>query len=194
MVAASWFLVGSVDLSILIQGAIMRARSYSLRCERLKSLVNQLPSNSGINVDLLLANAARATNNESLLLDSLFSIVDASRYAGEIFRGAHVVITDGGSYYNYWRHLGAQERPSSHDSDVPQYEVAGPCCHAVLFGCLGGHTWFQMENHSYYDSKISHGIDYVHYKASSRNQGPYGSSIYTDEHALWISSMPADDD
>jgi hypothetical protein len=180
---------------MLIPGAIMRVRSYSLRCERLKNLVKQLPSNCGIDLRLLLANAETATDDESLLLDSLFCILDASRYASEIFRGAHVIITDGGWYYNYWRHLGsAQERPSSHESDEPQYEVAGPCCHAVLFGRRARNTWFQMENNSYKGSMISHGIDYVHYKTSSRNQGPYGSSTYTDKHALWISSLADDDD
>jgi hypothetical protein len=173
----------------------MRVRPHSLRKERLENLVKQLPSNCGIDQRWLFANVLRATDDESLLLDSLFCIVDAYRYRCEIFRGAHVVITDGGWYYNYWRHLpSATERPSSHESDVPQYEVAGPCCHAVLFGRIACRTWFQMEASSYEESMVSHGVDYVHYKASSRNQGPYGSSSYTDTHALWISGMTDDDD
>ncbi|OAI39396.1 hypothetical protein AYO40_05810 [Planctomycetaceae bacterium SCGC AG-212-D15] len=158
-------------------------------------MVRRLPSNSGIDVGCLLANAARATNEESLLLDSLFCIIGAEQYASEFFKGAHVVIeADGGRYYNCWRHLAKEPRPSSHDSDDLQYEVAGPCCHAVLFGILFGKTWFQMENHSYGENKILHGKDWVEYKITTRNQGPYGSSIYTDDHWLSIQGLADDDD
>jgi hypothetical protein len=50
-----------------------------------------------------------------------------------------------------------------------------------------------MENNSYDSSMINHGIDYLHYRSSSRNQGPYGSSAYTDKHALWIKPLTDDD-
>ncbi len=172
----------------------MAIRPYSLRIERLRNLVNALTSDPAVNSKSLIANVERATVDESLLLDGLFTIVDAYRFRSEIFRGAHVRIEDGGWFYNDWRRLGsAISRASSHDSDVQQYEVAGPCCHAFLFGRRGGKTWFQMENNAYKGSKLAHGIDYVKYKLSDENQGPYGSSIHTDKHELMISAM-ADDD
>jgi len=172
----------------------MAIRPYCLRIERLRNMAKALKSDPAVNVKSLIANVEKATVDESLLLDSLFTIVDAHRYCGEIFRGAHVRIGDDGWYYNDWRRLGsAKPRPSSHDSDVQQYEVAGPCCHAFLFGRRGGKTWFQMENNAYKGSKLGHGVDYIKYKISDKNQGPYGSSIHTDKHELMISAM-ADDD
>src|SRR5215831_2776028 len=103
----------------------MSTRSYSERIERIKNLVKRL---SGLDVGLLLKNVEKATNAESLFLDSLFSMADANRYAGEIFRGAHVKLIDSGWYYDRWKGFGAEKRRSSHDSDVQQYEIAGPCC------------------------------------------------------------------
>lgn len=166
------------------------------RTAKLKGLFQGLPADVGIDKHSLLSNLGRATWDETNLLDDLFSIIDASRAKNlsEIFRGAHVVIYDSRDNYLQWRNLGsASQRPSSHYSYDEQYEVAGPLCHTVLFGTIGGHTWFQMENHSYDASMIKHGIDYVRYKESGRNQGPYGSSAYTDKHPLWIQPTTEND-
>jgi len=161
------------------------------RTEKLKGLFHGLPADVGINKQSLLSNLERATWDETHVLDDLFSIIDAAapKTLSEIFRGAHVVIYDARENYLQWHNLkSASERPSSHYSYDEQYEVAGPLCHTILFGTIGGHTWLQMENHSYDASMIKHGIDYVKYKKSGRNQGPYGSSAYTDKNPLWIKS------
>jgi hypothetical protein len=174
----------------------MSSRPHGVRVQRIKDLVASLPRNSGINRDAIIANVGVSTHDESYVLDDIFSIFDAFKpeNVSEIFRGAHVVVSDGGVLYRRWRFLNsAEDRKSSHESNDQQYEVAGPCCHAILVGTWGPHTWFQMENHAWGGDKVDHLVDWANYVASSHNQGPYGSSKYTEDHALWIAPMTDDD-
>jgi hypothetical protein len=68
----------------------------------------------------------------------------------DIWHGSHVVVQDGGDFYNEWKELAsAQDRTSSHYTGVnqPQYEIDFPPHGALLFGLdADGNTWFQMEN------------------------------------------------
>lgn len=172
----------------------MAWRSYNERCERFKEIIQRLPANCGIDRTSLLANVGRATDDETKVLDTVLSFISIQPYIGELFRGGHFSLRDGGHYYDSWRRArSARERPSSHKSDRQAFEIAGPLCHTILVGSLGNRTWFQLENHAYYGSTVGHGVDFYKYWRSSRNQGPYGSSPRTDSNPIWIPPDRDDD-
>jgi hypothetical protein len=161
----------------------MGVRTARTRYFLLMHVVESLPP--GIDKDELRANARRAWPDEAQILDDIFLIPEARRNASEIFRGAHVVIADGGQRYQAWAKLRtARTRISSHRSDKPQYAVNGPCCHTILFGTANGNTWFQLENNP--SDEIYHFYDFVAYVFTGENRGPYGSSDHTDSNPLRI--------
>jgi hypothetical protein len=133
-------------------------------------------------------NARIAWPDEAQIMDDVFILHQAKLNASEIFCGAHVVIADGGRRYDSWINLhSANPRHSSHASDKQQKAVSGPCCHTILFGVLNDHSWFQMERNEE-DDWVFHLKDFVVYWLTRKNQGPYGSSPYTDSNPIRIST------
>jgi hypothetical protein len=61
----------------------------------------------------------------------------------------------------------------------PQYHVDGPLIHTMLFGWVNDWTWFQFERHT--SDEVAHYYDWWVYGQSKENQGPYGTSPYTEE-------------
>jgi hypothetical protein len=114
--------------------------------------------------------------------------------AGEILCGAHVRIWDNGAHYDCWRCLrSADDRHSSHHSEGKQYHVDGPLVHTALFGRIGPWTWVQLERHPWdFRHFFGHTFDAIKYAASHENQGPYGSSRYTERR--YIEVLPHDPD
>jgi hypothetical protein len=106
----------------------------------------------------------------------------------QILKGAHVRLDDNGEMYEKWvsELKKKNERVSSHGSDKQQYGIQGPFIKELLFSRITdeqGHkqTWFQLENHPVsLGHIIRHMIDYFKYKFTRENQGPYGSSPFTD--------------
>jgi len=130
-------------------------------------------------------NWLRATPDEGDILRTVFEIAEAQKFVGEIFRGAHVRIGDKGARYDDWKTLPtADTRHSSHQSNGDQFHVDGPLSHTILFGKFSGWTWLQLEGHPIQDvvSFFGHMIDYVRYKRSGNNQGPYGESPHAEHH------------
>lgn len=128
-------------------------------------------------------NLRRATPDEVDILARLFEPPESWKFAGQIFRGAHVRIYDKGARYDDWKTLPtAGTRSSSHQSVGDQYHVDGPLTHTILFGKFSGWTWLQLENHPIQDvvSFVGHMVDYINYKRSGDNQGPYGSSPHAE--------------
>lgn len=129
----------------------------------------------------------RANPDEIKILADVMRITSAQQYFGEVMRGAHVEIVDGHAAYHAWRTLRtSKSRSSSHQSDGTQYQVVGPFCHTILFGKRRDVTWLQLEEHPWGGVKngILHAVDFVQYKISGKNQGPYGSSSYVEKHPL----------
>lgn len=114
----------------------------------------------------------------------------------EILMGAHVRLDDGGQTYTDWLQEveNKQSRISSHASDKTQYGVRGSLIKELLFssikeqnsdGNTKTYTWFQLENHPVsFGHIIRHMLDYIKYKITSQNQGPYGSSDATDRSPI----------
>lgn len=127
-----------------------------------------------------------ATADEIDILAGLFDGPDSWKHFGEIFRGGYVRIIDKGARYDDWKTLpSASTRYSSHDSEGDQYHIDGPLSHTILFGKFGPWTWLQLENsttHGLYNLAV-HGIDFVKYKLSGENQGPYGTSNHSEKNA-----------
>lgn len=142
---------------------------------------------SDIDKDELRANIRIAWHDELEILGDVFDMHQARMHASSIFKGAHVVVYDGGERYEAWSKLRTRREPpgSSHQSDKTQYFVSGPCCHTILFGMTDGHTWFQLENNST-DDLWPHLADWFVYRITHKNQGPYGSSPHTDKHPIRI--------
>jgi hypothetical protein len=109
----------------------------------------------------------------------------------DVWQGSHVVVKgDGGALYERWKALGAEQRTSSHYHDVPtaQYQLRFGS-HGLLFGKdADGNTWFQFENHP--DKPftkdpldfIEHRLDFVKYKVTGQNVGPFGFSPHAELH------------
>ncbi len=146
----------------------------------------------GISSILIFKRLLKAESNE---LDLLFYLEKnfkptADQWA-EILKGAHIKLNDGGETY---RHCGQEydytRRTSSHQSSGDQISLNGKLVHEVLMSYTiddKNHifTWFQLENHPVSLGYIvRHMIDYFKYTITSRNQGPWGSSISTDKHPL----------
>jgi hypothetical protein len=138
-------------------------------------------------------NLRRATPDEFDILYRLFEIPEARAVAGEIFRGGHVRICDKGARYDDWKSLpSADTRHSSHQSDGDQFHVDGPLSHTILFGRFSSWTWLQLESHPIQDvvSFFGHMIDYINYRRSGDNQGPYGASPHAEHNNPLVLPSP----
>lgn len=114
----------------------------------------------------------------------------------EILMGAHVRLDDNGQTYEEWLRTveNKKSRISSHPSDTTQYGVQGSVIKELLFsrikekdesGDERTYTWFQLENHPVsFGHIIRHMFDYIKYKKTNENQGPYGSSKATHHAPL----------
>ncbi len=104
----------------------------------------------------------------------------------DLFRGAHVVVTDKGTRYWRWRELGSYSRGSSHYPELPSAQQAidlGPLG-TCLFGLDGAdNTWFQLEAHGVRSprERARHVVDYLAHAATRRNVGPMGLSPFTEK-------------
>merc|ERR1719491_903732 len=101
----------------------------------------------------------------------------------EIARGAHISVNDPMSkIYGFIKRSKlppAQQRQSSHKSDVLQYGLKlGRVLSTLLVGRLANRTWFQLEGSAYRTGSFSmwmngqnvaHMLDFVEYRFSGNN-------------------------
>jgi hypothetical protein len=104
----------------------------------------------------------------------------------DIFRGSHVVVSDGGAFYDEWKSLGARPRTSSHypGLETQQYELEMPGMGVLLFGKdTDRQTWFQMEAHSTrLEDLVPHMFDFARHQISGhQNIGPMGYSPHSEK-------------
>jgi hypothetical protein len=112
----------------------------------------------------------------------------------QLLDGAHLLVP-GHFALDRWSALaGVHPRTSSHYRDLtgpdagPQYGLAGTYAHEILFGPgPHGSTFVQLERAAPSPTALPrHLADWVEYRASRRNQGPYGSSAFTDARPLHL--------
>lgn len=152
----------------------------------------------------------KPTSDELSVLRDLTSIMDRDQLR-ELWKGAHIRISDGGELYKKWSELNsARSRISSHPH-VPgskQYGIQGPLTHEILFGICENEkgeieTWIQLENtplhapnQNLFETIITiamHTLDFFCYILKGKNIGPYGSSIHTDGNPLRLPKVSIGD-
>jgi hypothetical protein len=106
----------------------------------------------------------------------------------EFLKGAHIQFIDNHYYYNKWtkKYPGYLKKSySSHKSTRKQYRVRSAKIPEILIGTKRKGTWIQLER-TPVTKPVGHFIDYIAYTITGDNQGPYGSSKYTEKNPIII--------
>ncbi|MBN9378470.1 MAG: hypothetical protein BGO14_08235 [Chlamydiales bacterium 38-26] len=149
-------------------------------------------------------------NNEKQIVRVISQYTECQILSAEIWReflkGAYIVL-EGIGPYNELRSLPkTSEGTSSHQSHGPQYRISLKNFRECLFSKkaiktafrdLNGRqiykqvTWIQLENYSTrLEELIPHILDYVKFVLTGRNQGPFGSSQFTEHNPLQLGVCP----
>jgi hypothetical protein len=118
----------------------------------------------------------------------------------DVLRGAHVLVDDP-SLYERWRFpTASHQRVSSHHHEIdkqkyPDIGMRGPLLREKLHGRTQRGTWVQLEKTpaafgkrklpSWHD--IVHLADYVMYRVTRSNIGPWGRSAETEKRPMYLS-------
>ena len=159
----------------------------------LRPILDKVKQIEGIDRRRLMKRLVRCKDHEERVLKDLDQrFVFSTAHLKEMLMGAHIRLDDKGKTYQEWAKMAVvQARISSHPSDGQQFSIKGALIKELLFSAISDSgktfTWFQLENHPVsFGSILRHMIDYVKYKISAANQGPYGSSPITDLQPLCI--------
>ncbi len=118
----------------------------------------------------------------------------------EVLCGAHVLI-DEPELYERWRFPKSRERLSSHHKTVdkaefPDIGLKGPLVREKLHGRTDAGTWVQLEKtpaamgHGFHLptlNDVRHLWDYIVYRFTSSNVGPWGLSRQTERRPMYLS-------
>jgi hypothetical protein len=118
----------------------------------------------------------------------------------DVLRGGHVLVDDP-ELYEKWRFAKASHpRISSHHRDIdkklyPDYGMRGPVVREKLHGRTARGTWVQLEKTPAAFGKgklpslddLRHLMDYVTYRITRSNVGPWGLSRMTERHPMYLS-------
>lgn len=121
----------------------------------------------------------------------------------EFLKGAYIELEGFQPYHELRLLPGASEGTSSHQSHGAQYRISLKNFRECLFSKkiktvnLNGRrihkdvTWIQLEKNSTRPEElIPHMVDYIMYILSGRNQGPFGSSEFTEHNPLQLGVCP----
>jgi hypothetical protein len=161
-------------------------------------LMVQISARPGVYRRGLVKTAEHLTPQEAVVLADLehhgLDVVQLQ----DVLRGAHVLVDDP-SLYERWQFPGlSHQRISSHHHEIdkhkyPDYGMRGPVLREELHGRLVHGTWVQLEKTPVAPGKrpswidVVHLADYVIYKATRSNVGPWGRSVDTDKRPLYLS-------
>jgi hypothetical protein len=118
----------------------------------------------------------------------------------DLLRGGHVLVDDP-ELYEKWRFAKASHpRISSHHRDIdkklyPDFGMRGPVVREKLHGRTAHGTWVQLEKTPAAFGKgklpslddLRHLMDYVTYRITRSNVGPWGLSRMTERHPMYLS-------
>ena len=118
----------------------------------------------------------------------------------EILCGAHVLVDDP-ELYERWRFPKSRERLSSHHATIdkklyPDIGLKGPLVREKLHGRTAAGTWVQLEKtpaamgpgfHLPSLTDLQHLWDYVVYRYTKSNVGPWGLSKNTERRPMYLS-------
>lgn len=118
----------------------------------------------------------------------------------EVLRGAHVLV-DEPELYERWCFPKSRERLSSHHKTVdkaafPDIGLKGPLVREKLHGRTDAGTWVQLEKtpaamgHGFHLPTLNdarHLLDYIVYRFTKSNVGPWGLSRQTERRPIYLS-------
>ncbi len=118
----------------------------------------------------------------------------------DVLRGAHVLVDDPSLYERWLFPKASHQRISSHHHEIdkhkyPDYGMRGPLLREKLHGRTAHGTWVQLEKTpaafgkrklpSWHD--VVHLADYVMYRLTRSNIGPWGRSGATEKRPMYLS-------
>jgi hypothetical protein len=144
--------------------------------------------------------ATRLTPSEAAIIADLEARGLDVQQLREVLCGAHVLV-DEPDLYEGWRFPKSRERLSSHHktmdkSRFPDFGLKGPLVREKLHGRTQAGTWVQLEKtpasmgHGFKlptMTDVRHLMDYIVYKITKRNVGPWGLSGMTEKRPMYLS-------
>ncbi len=163
-------------------------------------LMVQITSRVGKYRSGLAVAAKRLTPSEAAIIADLETHGLDVRQLREVLCGAHVLV-DAPELYERWRFPKSRERLSSHHKTVdkktyPDIGLNGPLVREKLHGRTEAGTWVQLEKTPVAIGKgfplpsltdVKHLMDYVVYRITKRNVGPWGLSGMTERRPMYLS-------
>jgi hypothetical protein len=163
-------------------------------------LMIEITARAGSYRNGLLAAVNRLTPEEAgILADLERHELDIPRLR-DVLWGAHVLVDDPALYERWAAAKASRKRISSHHPDVdkkryPDIGLKGPLVREKLHGRTAHGTWIQLEKTpaavgagrlpSWQD--VQHLYDYVVYRITRRNVGPWGLSGITEKRPMYLS-------
>lgn len=148
-----------------------------------------------------LAEAARwlTPSEAAILADLEFHGLNVSQLR-EVLCGAHVLVDDP-ALYERWLFPESRPRLSSHHKSIdkrkyPDIGLRGPVVREKLHGRTENGTWVQLEKTPAAFgaglrlpnmTDLKHLLDYVQYRVSKKNVGPWGLSGSTERRPMYLS-------
>ena len=166
---------------------------------RVRLLVEITARKGGFRKGLLDATERLTPSEAAILTDLERHGLDVIRMR-DVLCGAHVLVDDP-SLYDAWRFPRSRQRLSSHHKAVdktqyPDIGLKGPVVREKLHGRTSSGTWVQLEKTpasmgdgfrlpNWHD--VQHLADYVVYRITNRNVGPWGLSAATEKRPMYLS-------
>ena len=144
--------------------------------------------------------AKRLTPSEAAIIADLETHGLDVQQLREVLCGAHVLVDQPG-LYERWRFPESRERLSSHHKTIdkqqfPDIGLKGPLVREKLHGRTQSGTWVQLEKtpaamgHGFKlpsMTDVRHLMDYIVYRVTKRNVGPWGLSGMTEKRPMYLS-------
>jgi hypothetical protein len=167
--------------------------------QRVRLLVQITARKGGFRKGLLDAAAHLTPSEAAILADLEHHGLDVPRMR-DVLCGAHVLVDDP-ELYERWRYPKSRNRLSSHHKTVdkaqyPDVGLKGPVVREKLHGRTASGTWMQFEKtpasmgdgfHFPTWHDVQHLADYVVYRITKRNVGPWGLSAATEKRPMYLS-------
>jgi hypothetical protein len=174
--------------------------SSTNRIRRRVRLMVEISARPGIYRRGLETAAERLTPEEaSVLADLEFHGLDVVQLR-DVLRGAHVLVDDPSLYERWLFPKASHQRISSHHHDIdkrkwPDIGMRGPLLREKLHGRTAQGTWVQLEKTPVAFGKrklpslqdLAHLADYVMYRLTRSNIGPWGRSGATEKRPMYLS-------
>ena len=170
-------------------------RSPEIQRRRLTLLVKVAASAGDFSPQLAVA-VERASDYEIRVMSDLVERGLSIPALVNVLQGAHVVVGDD-ELYEQWIFPSSRRRLSSHHRNVdkkatPDYGLAGPLVRESLHGKAVMGTWVQLERSMATFqfgklptwSDVEHLRDYVIYRVTGKNVGPWGLSALVDTRPM----------